>query len=87
MMSLHLLLLVAIFSSEIISFKDCNFTQFDFFNTYSLGKQDELNRTFTVLNSKIKNLTSVDFKSNRSVLYSIYQAKPAFIYLDSNQTG
>ncbi len=32
------------------TFKDCNFTQFDFFSHYSLGQQDELNSTFNAVN-------------------------------------
>jgi hypothetical protein len=30
----------------VATFKDCNFSQFDFFSHYSLGRSDELNRTF-----------------------------------------
>jgi hypothetical protein len=56
------------------AFKDCNFSQFDFFSTYSLGKQDELNRTFTLLNQKMRSLP--DILLNLSTYnYMISQAK------------
>lgn len=53
------ILVLTFFIYLVVSFKDCNFTQFDFLSTYSLGKQDELNKTFDALNSKISNLTSI----------------------------
>ena len=56
------------------AFKDCNFSQFDFFSTYSLGKQDELNRTFTLVNQKVQPLSDVTY--NQSIYnYVISQAK------------
>jgi hypothetical protein len=32
------------------AFKDCNFTNLDFLSVYDIGKQDELNQTFTKIN-------------------------------------
>lgn len=36
-----------------LRFKDCNFTNLDFHSVYALGKQDELNTTFTRINDKL----------------------------------
>lgn len=69
------------------SFKDCNFTQFDFFSRYSLGQQDELNRTFEGVNKKMQPLADVEWKNNISQLYRISSTHATFHYLDGKQTA
>lgn len=70
-----------------VSFKDCNFTQFDFFSSYSFGQQDELNNTFTTLNTQMATLPPVELKTNASVTYRITNTKTSFKYLDGQQKG
>jgi hypothetical protein len=48
---MKLLLMVSSLLILVASFKECNFTQFDFFSHYSLGRQDELNSTFDAVNN------------------------------------
>lgn len=52
---------------------------------YTLGKQDELNRTFTYIQEKIKEIGNITFNSTPSTQYSIFNARPTFYYLDSKQ--
>jgi hypothetical protein len=64
---------------------DCNASHFDFIGSYSLGKQDELNRTFTKIQEKVTLLSNVSFNSSNTTLYTIFNAKPIFSYRDSTQ--
>jgi hypothetical protein len=63
----------------------CNASHFDFTGQYSLGKQDELNRTFTKIQEKITSLGNVTFNLSETVSYTIFNAKPVFYYRDSAQ--
>jgi len=63
----------------------CNASHFDLIGRYTLGKQDELNRTFTKLQEKITTLGNVTFNYSGSTTYTIYNAKPTFYYRDSKQ--
>lgn len=83
-MKLLFLMLLAVLQHA-LAFKDCNFTQFDFFSHYSLGQQDELNATFTALNKQINTLSSVDLKTNTSVVYKVANTNVTFTYLDGKQ--
>lgn len=63
----------------------CNSTHFDFIGSYTLGKQDELNRTFTKIQEKITVLPEATFMINETTSYTIFNAKPTFYYRDSKQ--
>lgn len=82
---LFLLYLIAIISAK--TFKDCNFTQFDFLSHYSLGQQDELNHTFEGVNKKMQILPDVEFRNNISQTYRISKTQALFQYLDGKQTA
>jgi hypothetical protein len=43
---------------------ECNATHFDLIGNYTLGKQDELNKTFTLMQPKIKDLGNVTFQAS-----------------------
>jgi hypothetical protein len=66
---------------------NCSNTHFDFFGKYSLGKQDELNKTFTKIQEKITSLGNVTININDTTTYTIFNAKPTFYYRDSTQTS
>ena len=84
-MKLILLLITTLLLSA-TAFKDCNFTQFDFFNRFSLGQLDELNRTFDGVNKKMQVLPDVTLK-NGAITYVVSRAKAGFKYLDGRQTA
>lgn len=83
--SMKLLLLLIITLLNAHAFKDCNFTQFDFFSHFSLGQLDELNRTFEGVNKKMPVLPDVTLK-NGSITYVVTRPKAVFKYLDGRQT-
>lgn len=63
----------------------CEATHFDFIGKYTLGQQDELNKTFTKIQEKITSLPNVTFVVNDTTNYTIFNAKPTFFYRDSKQ--
>ena len=63
----------------------CQATHFDFIGKYTLGKQDELNRTFTKIQEKIPVLPNATFVVNETTTYTIFNAQPTFYYRDSKQ--
>jgi|688.fasta_scaffold287828_1 hypothetical protein len=63
----------------------CPATHFDFIGTYTIGKQDELNKTFTKLQEKIVSLPDVSFNASATTTYTISNTKPKFFYRDSTQ--
>lgn len=63
----------------------CNSTHFDFIGSYTLGKQDELNKTFTKIQDKITVLPEATFVVNETTSYTIFNARPTFYYRDSKQ--
>ncbi len=65
--------------------KACAASHFDLIGSYTLGKQDELNRTFTYIQGKITEIGNITFNTTPTTSYSIYNAKPTFYYRDSNQ--
>lgn len=79
-----LLLVVAVLGQED---KACNASHFDLIGTYTLGKQDELNRTFTIIQGRIKEIGNITFNTTPTTSYSIFNAKPTFFYRDSRQTA
>lgn len=64
---------------------DCNTSRLNLIGSYTLGKQDELNKTFTKIAEKLTVLGDVTFKPNDTVVYNITQASPKFFYIDSRQ--
>jgi hypothetical protein len=64
---------------------ECEATHFDFIGKYSLGKQDELNRTFTKIQEKIPVLPNATFVVNDTTTYTVFNAQPTFYYRDSKQ--
>lgn len=83
-MKLILLLIITLLSAT--AFKDCNFTQFDFFSHFSLGQLDELNRTFEGVNQKMQRLPDVTL-TNGAIKYVVSPVKAGFKYLDGRQTA
>jgi hypothetical protein len=65
----------------------CPATHFDFTGKYSIGKQDELNRTFTKIQEKITSLENATFNTSETTSFTILNAKPTFYYRDSKQKG
>ena len=63
----------------------CDANQYEFRGTYSLGKQDELNRTFTKIQNLTYYLMNVNKTGGDNIRYAIYSAKPHFTYKDSKQ--
>jgi hypothetical protein len=63
----------------------CDASHFDFIGKYTLGKQDELNRTFIKVQEKIPSLPNVTFQVTETTTYTIFNTKPTFAYLDSKQ--
>lgn len=65
--------------------KECPPSHFDLVGRYTLGKQDELNRTFTYIQQKITEIGNITFNTTPTTSYSIFNAKPTFYYRDSKQ--
>lgn len=63
----------------------CNASQMNFISIYSLGKQDEFNRTFTKLQSQIASLPDVIYQVAAGPKYTVSQIRPTFYYRDSKQ--
>lgn len=63
----------------------CSATHFDFIGKYTIGKQDELNRTFTKIQEKITALGNASYNSSGSTSFTIFNTKPVFYYRDSKQ--
>lgn len=62
----------------------CIATHFDFTGSYTLGKQDELNRTFAKIQDKIQ-LGNVTFNSSETTTFTIHNIRTTFFYRDSKQ--
>lgn len=62
----------------------CNNTRMEFFSHFSLGRQDELNRTFTAIG---KNLTipNITYVATPTATYSIGNYSVHWRYIDNNQ--
>lgn len=58
----------------------------EFFSVHSLGKLDELNKTFNYIQERVKTLENVTYKSDTAT-YTIFEVKPHFFYRDSKQKG
>lgn len=69
---------------QVASSINCSASHFDFTSRYTLGKQDELNKTFEKIQEKIKALEDVTYKTDGAT-YRIYNANPSFYYRDSKQ--
>lgn len=82
-----LLVVLIIAALTVCQALQCNTTHFNFLGKYSLGKQDELNRTFTHMQERITVLDNVTYTVNDSTSYTIFNTKPLFYYRDSNQTA
>jgi len=70
---------------QISQAEDCSASHFDFIGSYTLGKQDELNKTFTYIQEKIVSLPDVSFNASATTTYTIFNTKPTFFYRDSTQ--
>ena len=64
--------------------EDCNSTHYEFFSKYSIGKQDELNKTFTQLEPNL-NVNNVSYRFSESIYYNITNIKVKLFYRDSTQ--
>lgn len=64
---------------------ECPASHFDFVGKYALGKQDEVNKTFTKILEKFQPLPNITYNTSDST-YTIFNAKPSsFFYRDSEQ--
>ena len=81
MKALLLILVLLAYSSNALF---CPKTRLEFFSHFSLGKQDELNRTFTAI---AKNVTfpEVIFNSTATERYRLGDYNVTWRYIDSNQ--
>lgn len=64
---------------------DCPETHFDFRSGFTLGRQDELNKTFGKMEKTITHLDDVSYHPNDTLTFTISKAKPTFVYLDTKQ--
>lgn len=71
----------------VLSAEHCNTSHYDFVGKYTLGKQDELNKTFTHMQSSIHQLEPVVWHLNDTVTYTINNVKPTFYYKDTKQAA
>jgi hypothetical protein len=85
MKNLLLLLVVAWQFSPSTAATCNNITHLDYFSYFSLGRQDEFNRTFTRIQNRKENITAVTWTINSSVTYTISKIVPTYYYVDSNQ--
>lgn len=83
-MSKSLILLAILCLASGVIAEECNNTHLEFFSQYTLGKHEELNRTFTALQPKI-NVKDVTWKKNDSATYTISEVKTTFFFRDSKQ--
>ena len=67
-----------------VAAEDCNRTHLEFFSSYSLGKQDELNRTFDRLQPELK-IPNVSYKFSDLLSYNLTEIKARLRYRDSSQ--
>ena len=63
---------------------ECNFTHYEFYSKYSLGKQDELNKTFDQLLPTIK-IPDHTYEINDSLSYKFSDVNLSLFYRDSKQ--
>lgn len=63
---------------------DCNSTHFEFYSQFSLGKQQQLNRTFDQILPYIK-IPTITYKASDFLSFNLTDFKIRFSYLDSNQ--
>jgi hypothetical protein len=70
---------------QVASSVNCSATHFDYTNRYTLGKQDELNRTFAKIQEKITSLEDVTYKPSDSISFTVSSVNPSFYYRDSKQ--
>lgn len=86
MIGRYLLTFIAISSLlSIVSTVECNASTMNFVSRFSLGKQDEFNRTFTKIQSKLQSLPGINYSSPNGANYSIMNIKPSYYYRDSKQ--
>ena len=64
---------------------ECDASHFELVGKYTLGKQDELNRTFTHMQESIKEIGNVTWSPIPTVTYRIFNTRPTFFYRDSKQ--
>lgn len=65
---------------------DCNATHYEFFSKYSLGKQDEANRTFDAIKTLFQ-LPDVNYKNGGGNSYVLKNIQHELQYVDSKQTA
>lgn len=63
----------------------CNASQMNFISTFSLGKQDEFNRTFTQLQQHITTIPEINYSAPNKFNYTLWDIRPRFYYRDSKQ--
>lgn len=69
-----------------VSTAECNSsTHLDVFTKYSLGQNDEMNKTFDKIQDKVKLLDNVSYTSNGTIKFNIHSIKPNFFFFDAKQ--
>ena len=64
---------------------ECNASHMTFVSQYTLGKQDEFNRSFALIQTKLPTIESVTYTAPDNSRYSISDIKAEFYYRDSKQ--
>lgn len=82
--SIHMAFLIILLVKGIYSL-NCGPSVFDFTGTYTIGKQDELNRTFAKIQEKLPALPSITYNTSSTISYNINNATATFYYRDSKQ--
>jgi hypothetical protein len=66
---------------------ECNASHMSFQSQYSLGKQDEFNRSFTKIQQQLPPVPAVVYTGPSGYHYNISDVKATFYYRDSKQTA
>lgn len=85
MKDIILIALVLFSLQQSITAVNCSTTHFLYTNIYTLGKQDELNKTFEKIQEKITSLNDVVYQASELYTYTISKVNPSFYYRDSKQ--
>jgi uncharacterized protein YxjI len=80
-----ILIISTLLALQLTNAINCTATHFDFTSKYTLGKQDELNKTFEKIQEKITSLNDVTYNASDTTAYTISSVNPSFYYRDSKQ--
>lgn len=84
-MSVPRIFLLLIVCLQIALAIECPASHFDYVGNYSLGKQDEINKTFIKISEKLITIPNTTYSPSENKTFTIFNAKPTFYYRDSEQ--